>query len=60
MMGKKECLELLKNTRSAMEWNAACDKIRASDPDNQYPAWWYSEVVSSGFWEQVAMYWMKR
>lgn len=47
--------QLLERSQSESEWNANTDQIKRAN--RGYPAWWFAEIVSSGFAAQVAANW---
>jgi len=51
-MEKQEVMDLLKSSKNSSEWNANCDTIKKAF-NGGYPAWWYQEVVLSGFMDDT-------
>lgn len=51
-MDKNEVLGLMKSSKNESEWNNNCDKVKA-DNNNQYPDYWFTEVIQSGLVDKV-------
>jgi hypothetical protein len=51
-MEKQEVLDLMGSSKSSKEWNENCDKVK-KDNNNNYPSWWYSEVILSGLCDKT-------
>jgi hypothetical protein len=54
-MTKQEVLNLMSSSKSEMEWDANCDKVKKlvrdgviTDRSGDYPSYWFSEVIMSG------------
>ena len=46
-MTQEEVINLMKSSKNPQEWNANCNKVKESN-DNNYPNYWYAEVILSG------------
>ena len=46
----------LSETRSEKEWNRVCDEVKEGN-DGGYPAWWWKEIIVSGFADGVMKKW---
>ena len=46
-MNEKEVVELMLSSKSELEWNANCDKVKASH-SGLYPEFWFVCVILSG------------
>lgn len=53
---REEVISLLKTSKSANEWDRNCDQIKAANGNN-YPRWWFAEVVMSGLAGRIAKTW---
>ena len=51
-MEKQEVLDLMRSSQNSIEWNKNCDIVKKSN-NNQYPSWWYSEVILSGLCDEI-------
>lgn len=49
-------MKALKNTKSSVEWNAQCDKIKRAR-NGEYPPDWWAKIQLSGFMHSVAANW---
>lgn len=54
-MTEQEVVALMKTSKSEEEWNANCDKVKATC--GGYPDFWYSAVIMSGLLTQVKATW---
>ena len=50
-MTKDEVIALMRSSKSAVEWRANCDRVKAAC--NGYPDFWYEEIVLSGLADEV-------
>jgi len=46
-MTQEEVINLMKSSKNSQEWNANCETVKKSN-NNNYPSYWYVEVISSG------------
>lgn len=46
-MTEQEVVNLMKSSKSESEWNANCDKVKASF-DGSYPSFWWDAIMQSG------------
>lgn len=51
-------IENLKQTKSASEWNKACDAIKQAR-NGQYPRDWWTKMMMSGLITQISNSWKK-
>jgi hypothetical protein len=51
-MEKHEVLDLMRSSKNSKEWNVNCDTIKKAH-NNNYPDWWYQEVILSGLCDEV-------
>ncbi len=53
-----EELKSLEQAKTADEWNAICDRVKAAN-DGRYPDDWYTRVVMSGLLDRTARGWTR-
>ena len=46
---------LMTTSKNEKEWNENCDKVKAAN--NDYPRFWYAEIVLSGLLGRVKSQW---
>jgi hypothetical protein len=51
-MTQKEVIDLMKSSKNPQEWNANCKTVKDSN-DNNYPNYWYAEVILSGLMDET-------
>lgn len=51
-MNEQEVVALMKSSKSEVQWNANCDKVKKAC--GGYPDFWYSAIVVSGVAAQTA------
>jgi len=51
-MEKSEVIALMVSSKSDLEWNANCDKVK--EACNGYPDYWYAEIILSGLCNRVS------
>lgn len=51
-MTKEECIELMKSSKSDLEWDQNCDKVKRAH-DGQYPEYWFETFIRSGLISQI-------
>ena len=54
----EQVVSLMESSKSEEEWNANCDKVKAAH-NNDYPNWWYKEIVMSGILSKTQAKWEK-
>lgn len=52
-MSKEEILSLVRECRSAADWDYVCGLAKA-EGQGKYPDWWYDEVILSGLFSEVS------
>jgi hypothetical protein len=55
-MNEQEVVTLMKSSKSEVEWNANCDKVKKAC--NGYPPFWYAAVVESGLLYKTKATWL--
>jgi len=55
-MSIHEVVELMKTSRSEVEWNANCDRVKEAC-GGDYPSFWYTAIVMSGVMDSVRCTW---
>jgi hypothetical protein len=50
---KENVVALMKSSRSEAEWNANCDKVKATN--NGYPSFWYKTIIASGLMSSIEL-----
>lgn len=46
----------LNETRSEDDWTRVCDAVKQAN-DGGYPAWWFQEIILSGFGDRMMGKW---
>lgn len=55
-MDKDAVVKLMESSQTELEWNANCDKVKASH-GGDYPSWWFGAIVMSGVLGRTAERW---
>ena len=50
-MGIEDVIALMKSSKSEVEWNSNCDKVKVAC--DGYPPDWYKEIILSGLATEV-------
>ena len=48
---------LMTTSKNEKEWNENCDKVKAANLFNDYPHFWYAEIILSGLLGRVKSQW---
>jgi hypothetical protein len=54
-MNEQEVVALMSSSRSEVEWNDNCDKVKAAC--HGYPSFWYGAVIMSGVYANAIDSW---
>ena len=55
-MSENDVVVLMRSSRSEVEWNANCDKVKR-EFGGGYPSWWFSAIMLSGLYEETSQGW---
>lgn len=58
-MTPENVIDLMKSSKSAAEWDANCDKVKAAH-GGDYPSFWFLAIILSGLWTEVSATWTAR
>lgn len=51
-MTKQDVINLMKSSKTGYEWNDNCVIVKKSH-NNNYPTYWYKEIILSGIYSEV-------
>ena len=58
-MTEQEVVKLMRTSKSEIEWNSNCDKVKAKFKST-YPPFWYKAIILSGVVSTMQRSWARR
>lgn len=58
-MTENEVVELMLSSKTELEWDDNCDKVKAAH-GGFYPAYWFNAILVSGLFNVVSAFWVGR